>query len=308
MDDNNYGCGLIKQVDSEEDITGDTDGKIFMINDTKEIKADFGDGLNNFGVVLTKVPDYTKIQKNLTIKEPENFTTAGGSTDGLINRAKIIEFTTSVDGIYVIDMWLWATDVFSYGVYAIINDNTKYIDILRGYRDINSSNNPMKTGYYFFNLLKDTKIEVYLYNVWNTNKITANVGLIINKLCEFKDIISGISKETFFNDVSNKELINRPDKWVAGTEYDFGDGLYGQRFTGSYNITTAGVAYQETIINNARLIDWNGWTGISHGSFSNLNANRVAGLIGGTTYISLYVGHSEIGTRSYDFWIKYVKV
>lgn len=33
------------------------------------------------------------------------------------------------------------------------------------------------------------------------------------------------------------ELLNKPNLWVPGTEYDFGDNLYGQRFTGTYSTT-----------------------------------------------------------------------
>ena len=33
-------------------------------------------------------------------------------------------------------------------------------------------------------------------------------------------------------------LINRPDLWEVGTEYDFGSGLYGQRFAGTFGEPT----------------------------------------------------------------------
>ena len=33
-------------------------------------------------------------------------------------------------------------------------------------------------------------------------------------------------------------LINRPDLWVVGTEYNFGNGLYGQRFSGTFGSPT----------------------------------------------------------------------
>ena len=38
--------------------------------------------------------------------------------------------------------------------------------------------------------------------------------------------------------IENSLLLNRPDLWVAGTEYHFGGGLYGQRFTGTPNIAS----------------------------------------------------------------------
>lgn len=39
--------------------------------------------------------------------------------------------------------------------------------------------------------------------------------------------------EQLANLQKSSELINRPDLWVVGTEYDFGGGLYGQRYAGT---------------------------------------------------------------------------
>ncbi len=40
--------------------------------------------------------------------------------------------------------------------------------------------------------------------------------------------------EKLANLQKSSELINRSDLWVVGTEYDFGNGLYGQRFSGTF--------------------------------------------------------------------------
>lgn len=49
---------------------------------------------------------------------------------------------------------------------------------------------------------------------------------------------------------NNSLLLTRPDLWTPGTEYDFGGGLYGQRFTGT--ITTTG---SSTMFSGLKILD-----------------------------------------------------
>lgn len=43
--------------------------------------------------------------------------------------------------------------------------------------------------------------------------------------------------------IYDTNFMNRPDLWTVGTEYDFGEGLYGQRYTGTLSVTTTATAY-----------------------------------------------------------------
>jgi hypothetical protein len=78
------------------------------------------------------------------------------------------------------------------------------------------------------------------------------VKIIINTPASVSITVNGIScyyiPPIFIADeqMMNAALINRPDKWIVGQEYNFGDNLYGQRFTGNVSITTNNVG---TVIN-----------------------------------------------------------
>jgi hypothetical protein len=116
-------------------------------------------------------------------------------------------------------------------------------------------------------------------------------------------------------------LINRPDKWIVGTEYNFGDGLYGQRFTGSHSITTDGVG-SEISTNVSNVIYINSYGGTSK---TDLNINPVGTIsymsninnhisvypriinINSTNNLVIAINYSAIETVNYDLWVKYIK-
>lgn len=67
----------------------------------------------------------------------------------------------------------------------------------------------------------------------STDTVTDNRDLIITlQYTKTTDTASSLQ-------IENSLLLNRPDLWTVGTEYHFGGGLYGQRFTGNLSTTTA---------------------------------------------------------------------
>lgn len=64
--------------------------------------------------------------------------------------------------------------------------------------------------------------------------------------------------EQLANLQKSSELINRPDLWVVGTEYDFGGGLYGQRFTTTVT-ANANEQVSVTLMNqNVKILSYGG--------------------------------------------------
>jgi hypothetical protein len=111
--------------------------------------------------------------------------------------------------------------------------------------------------------------------------------------------------------------ITRPDKWPVNVEIDFGDGLYGQRFTGSISAaanTTANVNVK-TISGFSALISGGGRmnTGVNWISvpYSNGEANpiSVGAYYNDAGLLSLYTKSMHVRTNSpYDIWITYTKI
>lgn len=54
----------------------------------------------------------------------------------------------------------------------------------------------------------------------------------------------------------NSLLLTRPDMWEPNTEYDFGGGLYGQRFTGTHS--TAGASAKQLLASVSKIVDQGG--------------------------------------------------
>jgi hypothetical protein len=122
-------------------------------------------------------------------------------------------------------------------------------------------------------------------------------------------------------DLNSSSLILRPDLWVNGTEYNFGNGLYGRRFTGTIT-QSANVENSYAAINlgtTARLSLYGGWwyNGSHYMSVGDYNGDtrnsRV--VIMGTASTSHKIGDLVLITitgtartnASYDLWVKYTK-
>ena len=74
---------------------------------------------------------------------------------------------------------------------------------------------------------EDKTIEQYGDEI--NNYVDGTRGKITLTEEEYNMFIGQFSKNTNIPKVS----INKPNTWTAGTEYDFGDGVYGKRFTGT---------------------------------------------------------------------------
>jgi hypothetical protein len=123
------------------------------------------------------------------------------------------------------------------------------------------------------------------------------------------------------NDVG---LINYPNQWVVGQEYDFGNGLFGQRFTGNMPNTTAGMNTNKQISgmlgNSFRLVANGGYCaydaagnsqlplGTTYTGTGTVNTSSAIA-IGSNNGIYLYLTtQTNAATPPYDVWIKYTKV
>ena len=131
--------------------------------------------------------------------------------------------------------------------------------------------------------------------------------------------------DNLYNYAKNKsdlaEQMQKPNTWTVGTEYDFGDGVYGQRFTGTITadagtnkfLTLSSVRTHDSIIN------FGGWFdpgdserhGINYtlnGSSWNATANVVIYKGSGSNNLALWSCSSIARANSpYDVWILYTK-
>jgi len=108
-------------------------------------------------------------------------------------------------------------------------------------------------------------------------------------------------------------LVNSPHLWVVGTEYDFGDGSYGRRFTGTVT-GAANTRLNSALISNSvfsRII-------ISGGEWCYDNNNYMplyttfqtyaSGLYRTSSYITLVTITDTVRTNApYDIWVRYKK-
>jgi hypothetical protein len=132
---------------------------------------------------------------------------------------------------------------------------------------------------------------------------------------------------------SGDDLINRPDKWVTGTEYDFGDGLYGRRFIGSINTPTSSDDLNSGSLSlvsspniDLKLLDYGGWIAntatdmyprkkIMLGAFDNIEYPSLASslwiLDPPYRMVVIMVQSRNVSPSlspiDFDIWIKYTK-
>lgn len=140
-------------------------------------------------------------------------------------------------------------------------------------------------------------------------------GLYVEDLSTIVNSIS-LSQKT-------AELMNKPNTWVVGQEYDFGDGVYGQRFTGSVTHTathtTQDVVLTSTIPDS--LISsggkWNRgstyWT-LSIGQITPVATSTSGDIdllsviaIDYTRGLLVRFYNNVAQTSTYDIWVKYTK-
>jgi microcystin-dependent protein len=126
------------------------------------------------------------------------------------------------------------------------------------------------------------------------------------------------------NENKTAELMNKPNTWVVGQEYDFGDGIYGQRFTGSKTASSnvdTDVSISLGNMSAPKLIEMGGYwqpTSTLVSGFQQFNMNTYIGSAfsggwlssdGSTGALTLRFNRYDPGIKSlyYDVWILYTK-
>ncbi len=104
----------------------------------------------------------------------------------------------------------------------------------------------------------------------------------------------------------------RPDLWTPGREYEFGDGLYGQRFSGviTQAANTENSLYLLDLGVAAHIVSSGGWwdNGVNEwqvGTSDNALYGRIRK--GGSGFAFKSYSISARNGAEYDIWIKYIK-
>jgi hypothetical protein len=140
------------------------------------------------------------------------------------------------------------------------------------------------------------------------------------------DKTMSINGEIGVNDTS-KVSINRPDLWTVNTEYNFGNNLYGQRFTGTITADPAARPYTVLISGGgvARVVDSGGWFDtnrtkdiegryFSIGHYAMTTDDTFEGTISSSVYViqntQLHMNSRSPVARDdspYDVWVLYTR-
>lgn len=127
---------------------------------------------------------------------------------------------------------------------------------------------------------------------------------------------------------SRAESMLKPNTWAVGVEQDFGDGVYGLRYTGDITIDTEGVRALSTLnttLNNKniRVINEGGWVNrgnngmqgilgqLTGPSFNDILTNSngiIIQLLVDASSVKLGAIDTIVGTHPYDIWFLYTKV
>jgi hypothetical protein len=283
------------------------DGQIAIARDTNNTYFTVGNGTSNFnnlpleivGNYGSMIPDYKNVEST--------------------NRLSISDGTTSYvsTGNYELRSNSWTCDKVGF-IYIYVNA-------------IGTGNNFDSSIYFYINdiytrtcFVPYSNYRINFSGIFPINKgdiIQLRYNTTISVSATFNNIMSKYIPPIFISDeeMINTALINRPDKWIVGTEYNFGDGLYGQRFTGSFNISSTSPDYTGNLANATRLIQYGG-------DYYDANVSDSGRLIIGTNYnnshyhaLIIFVHrstnqlriafstNSTTGTWNYDVWCKYIK-
>lgn len=114
-------------------------------------------------------------------------------------------------------------------------------------------------------------------------------------------------------------LENYPNTWTPGVEYDFGNGLYGQRFIGTYTVakaTRSDIILDSSLI-PASVVDWGGqiqesdwYVSLPHCFYSNSAVDEATlwWSSSSSTTLRIAIQFQAAQTNSaYDVWVKYTK-
>lgn len=112
-------------------------------------------------------------------------------------------------------------------------------------------------------------------------------------------------------------MINFPNKWEAGVEYDFGNGLFGRRFKGKIT-SAAGVVSDIVLLStHVLLVSSGGYLSYKYlgsvpiismvGQSDNVNYSSIVSLPGYGLRLSCKNQYAS-SNEPYDIWVKYEKV
>lgn len=134
-----------------------------------------------------------------------------------------------------------------------------------------------------------------------------------------------------WQEIGNNSLdtnqLNRPDRWTANTEINFGNGLYGVRATGTFTATSSGQAFYRDIVAsgaaNYKIFSYGGCmkihnssgsvltrTGVSWSSSLNKLISIMSFDIGASNNLrwgAIFAGDYATATDTYDVWVTYTK-
>lgn len=209
------------------------------------------------------------------------------------------EFIAPVDGMYVV-----GCQITTSGTGAVSN----YLRINGAHTCWGRGINPMGTVY----LKTGDRVSLNMYGGSNAQTGRANIALV----------------NTVEKNIA--EVMMKPNTWAVGVEQNFGDGVYGIRYTGTIENTTAGVRAQKTIdtthsTSNTVMINRGGALDRSaNGGFCLAPGDTLFGSTdkfntpGGTVHFEFNVtksgvvlGYVDSGapyTRPYDVWMLYRKI
>lgn len=159
---------------------------------------------------------------------------------------------------------------------------------------------------------------------------------VSGRICEITYYYTKTSDTAGSAPNKNSLLLTRPDLWTPGTEYDFGGGLYGQRFTGTITTTGSGTMFSgvktiDSSLTNAHIVDSGGvWDrtpkGSNYSQYPLGHSYTALATSGSTTVVSVvmtsWLDVVQSGTRAglnfcvvdngasttnYDVWCTYTK-
>ncbi len=147
------------------------------------------------------------------------------------------------------------------------------------------------------------------------------INILVSTLSSLTNTVSGLqSQMTSLSSSSGGVNINKPNTWSPGTEYDFGNGIYGRRCTGELpNINLKTITLFKGY---SKVFQWGGNVDISGGSNVGFQyASDMGELSGIMADAAIFYSISNNDTRfiikmgdtlaghtfNYDIWVLYTK-
>lgn len=250
------------------------------------------------------------------------------------NQYRVEAKSVAVD--LTVNVWTDVPSQYSSGTQSMLNDN-KFIAPVAGlyYFTLNNALNTTNVKAINCTLIQKNgskRISYYETNNSTTNFSGATTVIWLDKDEYLNPQVLSRTADTYPASIvmefgliqGGHPLENYPNTWSPGVEYDFGNGLYGQRFTGSVTTTAANKAKEVKLTSDvySNIIAFGGIWNRGTGKFS-LPIGIISSTSGSVELISaiyvknnvssstdgLYASFLENGanTTTYDIWVKYTK-